>query len=92
LKAGQTFAYQISYHSDKQIQTKSNVIVATPADSAKVDVSALLHLEVLSVQTQGSNRAIIRARTKFEILKPDSRGTAPWIEPPGKRLQKQDFV
>jgi hypothetical protein len=92
LKAGQTFAYQISYHSDKQIQTKSNVIVATPADSAKVDVSALLHLDVLSVQAQGDNRAVIRARTKFEILKPDSRAKAPWIEAPDKQLQKQDFV
>jgi len=92
LKAGQTFAYQISYHSDKQIQTKSNVIVATPADSAKVDLSALLHLDVLSVQAQGDNRAVIRARTKFEILKPDSRAKAPWIEAPDKQLQKQDFV
>jgi len=73
LKAGQTFAYQISYHSDKQIQTRSNVIVAIPADSAKVDVSALLHLEVLGVQGQVDNRALIHARTQFEILNPDSR-------------------
>jgi len=53
LKAGQTFAYQISYHSDKQIKTESNVIVATPADSAKIDVNALLSLEILAVQAQG---------------------------------------
>ena len=92
LKAGQTFAYQISYHSDKQIQTRSNVIVAIPADSAKVDVSALLHLEVLGVQGQVDNRALIHARTKFEILNPDSRLKVPRIEPSDKQLQKQDFV
>lgn len=92
LKAGQTLAYQISYHSDKQVQTKSNVIVATLADSAKVDVSVLLHLEVLSVQTQADNRAVIHARTKFELLNADPRAKASRMEPSDKQLQKQDFV
>src|SRR5258707_4726817 len=64
LKAGQTFSYQISYHSDKQIKTESNVIVATPADSAKIDVNALLSLEILSVQVQ-RNRAVIDTRPRF---------------------------
>jgi len=89
LKAGQTFSYQISYHSDKQIKTESNVIVATPGDSAKIDVSALLLLEILSVQAQG-DRAVIHARTKFEVLNSDSRLKVPQIEPPDNQLQRQD--
>jgi hypothetical protein len=87
LKAGQTFAYQISYHSDKQIKTESNVIVATPADSAKIDVNVLLHLEVLGVQAQG-DRAVIHARTSFETLNSDYRLKVP-IESPDKQLQQQ---
>src|SRR5260370_31812581 len=89
LKAGQTFAYQISYHSDKQIKTESNVIVATPADSAKIDVNALLSLEILGVQAQG-DRAVIHARTKFEVLNSDSHFKVPNIEPPAGQVQRQD--
>src|SRR5438270_5517299 len=89
LKAGQTFAYQISYHSDKQIKTESNVIVATPADSAKIDVNALLSLEILAVQSQG-DRAVIHARTKFEVPKSDTGSQVPRIEPSAKQSQKQD--
>jgi hypothetical protein len=83
LQAGQTFAYQIRYHSDKHIKTESPVIVATPADSAKVDVSALVHLEVISVQAQG-DRSIIHARTKFELLNSDSAcSNIPHLGSPG---------
>jgi len=89
LRAGQTLAYQISYHSDKHIKTESPVIVATPDDSAKVDVNALLRLEVLGVQAQG-DRAIIHARTQFEVLDSDSHFTVPQIEPPAPQVQKQD--
>ena len=53
LQAGQTVDYQISYHSDKHVKTESTVIVAAPEDSAKIDVNALLHLEILGVQAQG---------------------------------------
>jgi hypothetical protein len=89
LQAGQTLAYQISYHSDKQVKTKSSVIVATPADSAKIDVNALLRLEILGVQAQG-DRAIIRARTKFEVLASDSNFKTPGFEPPSPQVQRQD--
>ena len=89
LQAGQTFAYQISYHSDKHIKTESAVIVATPADSAKIDVNAMLRLEVLGVQAQG-DRSLIHARTKFEVLNSDSHFKVPPIEPPEKQSQKQD--
>jgi hypothetical protein len=90
LRAGQTLAYQISYHSDKHINTKSSVIVATPADSAKIDVSALLRLDILGVQAQ-ADRAIIRARAKFELLDSDSHFKAPQFEAPtSPQVQRQD--
>ena len=89
LQAGQTFAYQISYHSHKDIQTLSTVIVATPADSAKIDVNAMLSLEILGVQAQG-NRAVIRARAQFEVLNSDSQLKSPQLGTPEKQLQKQD--
>jgi len=89
LQAGQTLAYQISYHSDKHIKTESRVIVAAPDDSAKMDVNAFMRLEVLSVQAQG-NRAVIHARAKFEILDSDSHFSVPNIEPPAPQLQQQD--
>src|SRR5712692_3956742 len=89
LQAGQTLAYQISYHSDKHVKTESRVIVAAPNDSAKIEVNALLRLEVLSVQAQG-DRAVIHARTIFEILGSDSHFKVPNIEPPAPELQRQD--
>jgi hypothetical protein len=89
LQGGQSLAYQISYHSDKQIKTKSSLIVATPADSAKIDVNALLRLEILGLQAQG-DRAIIRARTKFEVLASDSNFKTPGFEPPSPEVQRQD--
>jgi hypothetical protein len=89
LHAGQTLAYQISYHSDKHVKTQSSVIVATPDDAARVDINALLRLEILSVQAQGP-RALIRARTVFELLDPDSHFKVPKIEPPPSQLQKQN--
>jgi len=89
LQAGQTLAYQITYHSDKRVKTESRVIAAAPDDSAQIDVNALLRLEVLSVQAQG-NRAVIHARTRFEVLDSDSHFKAPNIEPPAAQLQRQD--
>src|SRR6266849_9017389 len=89
LQAGQTLAYQISYHSDKHVKTESRVIVAAPDDSAKIDVNAFLRLEVLGVQAQG-DRAVIHARTKFEVLNSDSHFKVPNIEPPAGQVQRQD--
>ncbi len=89
LQAGQTLAYQISYHSDKRVKTESRMIAAAPDDSAKIDVNALLRLEVLSVQAQGG-RAVIHARTKFEVLDSDSHFKVPNIDPPAAQLQRQD--
>ncbi len=89
LQAGQTLAYQISYHSDKHVKTESRVIVAAPNDSAKIDVNALLRLEILAVQAQG-DRAVIHARTEFEVLDSDFHFKIPNIEPPAPQRQKQD--
>jgi hypothetical protein len=89
VQAGQNLTYQISYHSDKHVKTDSSVIVATPDDSAKIDVSALLVLEVLGVQTQG-DRAVIHARTKFEALGSNTHFKVPQFEPPAPQVQRQD--
>jgi len=89
LQAGQTLAYQISYHSDKHVKTESRVIAAAPDDPAKIDINALLRLEVLSVHAQG-NRSVIHVRTKFEVLGSDSHFKVPAIEPPAPQRQKQD--
>ncbi len=89
LQPGQTLAYQISYHSDKHVKTESPVIVAAPDDSGKVDVNALLRLEVLGVQARG-DRGVVHVRTKFEVLRSDSHFKVPNIEPPAPQVQKQD--
>ena len=89
LQVGQILAYQISYHSDKQVKTESPVISASPADSARMDVIALLSLEVLSVQAKGK-RAAIRVRTKFQVLNSDLRFKVPAIEPPQGQVQRED--
>jgi hypothetical protein len=89
LQSGQTLAYQISYHSDKHVKTESRVIAAAPDDSAKVDVNALLRLEILGVQAKGE-RAVIHARTTLEILGSNLHSRVAKIEPPAAQLQKQD--
>ena len=89
LRAGQTLAYQISYHSDKQLNTKSSMIVATPSDNAKVDVHGLLRLEILAVDPQG-DRALIHARSRFDTLNSDSHFKVPEVQAPDPRQQRQD--
>ena len=89
LQGGQTLAYQISYHSDKHIKTESRVTAAVPDDSVRIDVDALLRLEVLSVQAQG-DRAIIHVRARFEVLNSDPHFKVPNIEPPAAQLQRED--
>jgi hypothetical protein len=71
LCTGQTFAYQISYRTDKRNQTQSNVVLAQAPPSGGSDVLALLRVEVLGVATQGP-RAVIHVRTWFQPL--DSSG------------------
>ena len=87
VQAGQVLAYQVSYHSEKNVKTESAVVFATPDNSAKIDVNALLRLEILGVQAQGG-RAVIRARTRFEVLNSDSH--FPQVAPPAGQVQRQD--
>ena len=89
VQAGHVLAYQISYHSEKNVKAESTVIVATPDNSAKIDVNALLRLEILGVQAQGG-RAVIRARARFEALNSDSHFNVPQVEPPAGQAQRQD--
>jgi hypothetical protein len=70
LSAGQTFLYRITYRSDKITKTQSSVVVAQAPPPAKIDVSALLRLEILGVEVQGQ-RAVIHARTRFESIEED---------------------
>jgi hypothetical protein len=89
LHAGQTLSYQISYHSDKQVNTQSSVIAATVPDSAKVDVRALLRLEILRVEPKGE-RALIHARTRFEVLDSYAHSKIPNTEPAAPHVQRED--
>jgi len=89
VQAGQVLAYQISYHSDKHVNTQSSMIVATPDNSEKTDVNALLRLEILGVQMQGG-RAVIRARAKFEVLDSDSHFKVPNDEPAAGQVPTQE--
>jgi hypothetical protein len=89
VRTGQTLAYQISYHSDKQVQTHSSIIVASPSDQAKIDVHGLLRLEILAVEPQ-VDRATIHARSRFDTLNSDSRFKVPGFQTPDPQLQRQD--
>lgn len=89
LHAGQVLSYQIGYHSDKHIKTQSPVVGAAPDDSAKVDVNALLRLEVLGIEAR-DDRAIIHARVRFQALNSDTHFRVPQVESPAGSLQKQD--
>ena len=72
IHAGQTLVYQVTYHSDTLIKTQSKIIVATPDNSATVDVSAVLRLQVLEARAQG-DRATIQVRATIEMIDPDPR-------------------
>jgi hypothetical protein len=86
LRAGQTITYHVSYHSDKQVKTESPVVSASPPDSARTDVHALLRLEILDLQPRGKGLAI-HARTRFEILNSDSHFRTPNLAAPAPQLQ-----
>jgi hypothetical protein len=72
LSAGQTLFYRITYHGDKNTKTQSSLVVAQVPPPVKVEVRALLRLEVLGVETQGQ-RAVVHARTRFESIEADDQ-------------------
>jgi hypothetical protein len=90
LRPGQTLSYEISYHSDKQVKSQSSLMVADPSSSAKTDVHALLHLEILGIESQGE-RSFIRARTRFEILNSGLHLNIPQRELVPAQTQRQNL-
>lgn len=88
LRAGQAFTYHISYHSDKQVQTESAIVSTSPPENEKVDVQALLRLEILSLQPQGEG-SIIHARTRFDLFNADPNFKTPGFAPPSAQVQRE---
>ena len=72
LSAGQTLFYRVTYHSDKNTKTQSSLVVAQVPPPVKVDVRALLRLQILGVEVHGQ-RAVIHARTRFESIEADGQ-------------------
>jgi hypothetical protein len=81
LQSGQTLTYRIAYHVDKQAKTQSSVVMAQSPGAPSVDVQALLRLEVLDVSAAGS-RTTIHARTRLQILNPETNPAAPNLQRP----------
>jgi hypothetical protein len=89
LQTGQILTYHVSYHSDKQVTAESPAVSGTTPADAKVDVNALLRLEVLEVQPHGE-QSTVHARTRFEVLNSDSNFKAPGFEPPAPQVQRDN--
>ena len=65
LRAGQTVTYEVTYRSDKQMATKSAMVMDSTPAPTQVDVRMLLRLRVLDVAAYG-RRARIHARVRME--------------------------
>ena len=92
LVTGQVLTYQIAYHADKSAATKSTVARSTPQtpSGAETNVRALLRLEVVGVEGQGS-RATVHARTYFQVLNSTTHVKVPNSVPtPPDQTQTQD--
>jgi hypothetical protein len=92
LVAGQVLTYQIAYHDNKSATTKSTVATSTPQSPSGTEtkVQALLRLEVIAVEAQGQ-RAIVRARTFFQVMNSATHLTVPRDLPtPPDQVQRQD--
>jgi len=89
LHAGQTLCYHVTYHSDKQVQADSPAVSASQPSDAKIEVHALLRIEVLSVQPHGKAFAV-HARARFQVLSSDSTSKNPGLELPSPQIQRED--
>jgi hypothetical protein len=78
LVAGQVLTYQVGYHADKSASTKSTVATSTPQSPSgtETNVRALLRLEVVGVERQGS-RSTVHARTYFQGMNSATHLTVP---------------
>lgn len=92
LAAGQVLTYQMVFHADKTATTKSNVATTRPEapSGTKVDLRALVRLEVLGVEKQGT-RDTVRARTYFQVLNATTHFQAPdKMSAPADQVQKPE--
>src|ERR1700743_2379775 len=92
LVAGQVLTYQISYHADKSATTKSTVATSTPQSPSgtETNVRALLRLEVVGVEAQGS-RVAVHARTLFQVMNSATHLKVPRnLSTPPDQTQRQD--
>jgi hypothetical protein len=94
LTVGQVLTYQVLFHADKTATTKSNVATTQPQapSGTDVDVRALVRLEILGVETQGT-RETVRARTYFQVLNATTHVEAPdKLSAPADRTQQEHKV
>src|SRR5262249_15614317 len=89
LRTSQIFEYQVSYHSEREIKTETPAFAPTPTNTGKINITGLIHLEILSVQARGA-RSVVRARTDFRILDTHVSQRAPTFERPSNQLQKEE--
>ncbi len=92
LVAGQVLTYQIAHHANKSATTKSTVATSTPQSPSgtEANVRALLRLEVIAAERQGS-RAAVHARSYFQVLNSATHLTAPRDLPTQPdQVQRQD--
>lgn len=76
LRAGEVFHYKIVSHAVTSADTQSVIVDPTAQGRSEVTVEALLRIEVLSVQPQGT-RATIRLRTTWEQLESSPQARVP---------------
>jgi hypothetical protein len=76
LRAGQILTYDVSYSSDKQVNADSPAVPENSPDDAKVEVHALLRIEILDLQTRGE-RFVVRARARFDAPGLDANSNTP---------------
>jgi hypothetical protein len=89
VQVGQTFEYEVSYHSEKHVKTETPAFLSAPPQSGKLDVDALVRFEVLAVRPQ-NERAVIHARTAFRVLGDAGHIKNPRIAPSSNQAQGEE--
>jgi len=89
LHAGQTITYEMRFRLDKNIRTQSTVVSPLGPSGEQINVSGLLRVNVVEVQSAGA-RAVIRAQTRFEMPNSDTALAVPEAEPSPGGMQRAD--
>lgn len=84
LRAGQILFYDVSYSSDKQVKADSPAIPENSPDDTKLQVHALLRIEILDIQTR-RDRSTMHARARFDALGLDANSNTPASSPPASQ-------